>query len=72
MVSVAFFRLLLVVKPPTELHGDLAWILIMGAAEGQAVVEEESAVGNVQGIDGDGETLAEVLAQRHVERSVTR
>jgi hypothetical protein len=38
MVSVAFFPLGLVLKPPTELHGDFAWILIVGTTEGQAVV----------------------------------
>jgi len=45
-----------------EFGVELAGIVVVEAAEGEAVVEEDSGVAYVQGVEGDGEVFAEVLA----------
>ena len=49
---------------------DFAGVIPMETAEGLAVVEVHAAVGHVQGIQRCGDALAEILANRKVERGV--
>src|SRR5260370_27746849 len=42
----------------------------MSAAEGEAVVEQDAAVGDVDGLQVDGKFVAELFAERNVEGGV--
>src|SRR6266404_3585165 len=42
----------------------------MGAAEGKAVVEQDAAIGDIDALHVDGESLAELLPEREVEGGV--
>src|ERR1700674_408678 len=57
-------------KSVAQFDIDLARVVPMETAEGLAVVEVHAAVGHVQGIQRCGDALAEVLANRKVERGV--
>lgn len=57
-------------KAIVQLHKDFARIEEMRAAEGEAVVEQHPAIGDVEGLQIDGKALAELLAEREVKRSV--
>src|SRR5689334_7308795 len=65
-------RITSVMKLVAEFDVDLARIVVMKSAEGQAVVNQKMTVRNVQCIYGDREFLAEVLAQRKIDRGVSR
>jgi hypothetical protein len=53
-----------------QLGIDFAGIEIMGSAAGEAVVEQNAAVSDVQGIRPQGELFAEVFGQRKIESGV--
>ncbi len=53
-----------------QLGKEFARIEIMSAAEGETVVEEHPAVGDVDGFQVDREFLTETLAKRKVKRGV--
>lgn len=55
-----------------EFHVDLAGVVVMEAAEGDAVVYKQAAIGDVQRVRGDGEAFAETFAQREIERGMPR
>lgn len=48
-------------KAIAQLHKDFARIEEMRAAEGEAVVEQHPAIGDVEGLQIDGKALAELL-----------
>ena len=62
----------LVVKAVAEFDVDFAGIVPMESAEGDAVVEFDAAVGDVQRVQRRGEAFAEIFAQRQIKRSVPR
>ncbi len=51
---------------------DLAWIVVMKAANGKAVIQQHPPVGHVDRVHCDGHQFAEALAHRHIKRSVFR
>ena len=53
-----------------EFAVDLAGVVVVEAAEGEAVVEQDAAVGDVGGGDGGGEFFAEALAEGEIEGGV--
>src|SRR6059036_2203873 len=59
-----------VVKTIAQLDEKFARIEIVRSAEGEAVVEEHAAVGDVDGLEVDGEALSELLAERQIKRCV--
>src|SRR5260370_40061310 len=59
-----------IVETVAQLHKKFARIQVVGAAEGEAVVEEDAAVGDVDRLQVDGEFVAELLAERNVEGGV--
>ena len=62
----------LVVEAVAEFGGELAGVVEVEAAEGEAVVEQDAAVGEVGGGDGGGEVFAEGLAEERSKRGVLR
>jgi hypothetical protein len=56
----------------TDLDINLPWVVPVEATEGLAVIEVDSAVGHVQGIQRRGESLAEVLTDRKIKGGVLR
>ena len=60
-----------VVKAVANLGVDFAGIEEVGSAEGETVVEEDAAVGDVDGVDVDGEAFAKTFAEGQVEGGVT-
>src|SRR5260221_9859479 len=61
-----------IVESVPQLDVDFARVAPMKASEGLTVVEIHAAVRHIEGIQRCGETFAEVLAQREIERSVLR
>ena len=59
-------------KAVAEFDVDLSRIVPVEAAESQAIVELDAAVGHVKGIQRSGETLPEILSQREIEGGVLR
>ena len=59
-----------IMEAVAELEEDLARVEIVGAAEGEAVVEEHAAVGDVDGLEIDGEALTEVFSEREIKRGM--
>ena len=55
-----------------QLHKNFPRIQEVGAAEGEAIVQREAAVGHVDALHVDGESFTETLAERKVERGVRR
>ena len=55
-----------------EFGVDLAGVVVVEAAEGEAVVEQDAAVGDVGGGDGSGEVFGEGLAEGEIEGGVLR
>ena len=53
-----------------HLDKNFARIQVVGAAKGKAVVEQDAAVGGVDGLQVERELLAETLAQRKVKGGV--
>ncbi len=56
----------------SKLDIDFAWIVVMEAAEGDAVVDQEMAVGDVEGRNGYVVFFAERFAHGNIERGVLR
>lgn len=65
-------RNLLVVEAPADLGVNLARVVVVIAAEGERVVEQDAAIGYVEGRECSGEIVREFLSQREVEGSVLR
>ena len=61
-----------VVEAIAQLDGELAGEIPVEAAEGETVVVFEAVVGYVEGGEGGGDALAEVLAQGEIEGGVRR
>src|SRR5580700_5421915 len=59
-----------VMEAVANLRVDFARVQVMGSAEGEAVVEQDAAVGDVDALQVDGESFAETFAERKVESSV--
>ena len=59
-------------KTVANFNVDFAGIVPVEAAEGDAVVEFNAAVGDVDGIERSRKALAEILAQREIESCVLR
>jgi len=59
-----------VMEAVAELEKDLPRVEEVGAPEGEAVVEQHAAVGNVDGLQVGGESFAETFAERKIEGSV--
>ena len=57
-------------KAVTQLDKEFPRIEIVRAAEGEAVVEKHAAVGDVDGLEIDGEALAEFPAERQIKGCV--
>src|SRR2546427_5163693 len=55
-----------------ELDKDFARFEVVGAAEGEAVVEQHATVGNVEGLEIDGKALPKFLAKRKIKSGVRR
>jgi hypothetical protein len=53
-----------------QLDEDFPRVEEVRSAKGKAVVEQNAAVGDIDGTHGDGETLAEIFAQRQVKGCV--
>src|ERR1700738_4443998 len=56
-----------IVKAVAHLDKNFPWIQEMRAAKRVAVVEQNPPVGNVDALDGERESLAELLAERQVK-----
>ncbi len=59
-----------VVKVVANLHEDFSRIQKVRSAEGEAVVEQDAPIGDVDAVHADGELFTELLAQRQIERRV--
>src|ERR1035441_3209369 len=59
-------------EPVAEFGVDLAGVVDVEAAEGEGVVQQDAAVGDVGGGDGGGDVFAEGLAEGEVEGGVLR
>src|SRR2546429_5501493 len=59
-----------IVKAIAQLDEHFARLEKVRAAEGEAVVEQHAAIGDVDGLQIDGEALAELLAEREIKRGV--
>ena len=57
-------------KAIAQLDEHFARLEKVRAAEGEAVVEQHAAIGDVDGLQIDGEALAELLAEREIKRGV--
>lgn len=57
-------------KAIARLDEDFARFEKMRATEGEAIVEQHAAIGDVDGLQIDRQALAELLAEREVKRSV--
>jgi hypothetical protein len=55
-----------------DLDVNLPWVVPVEASERLAVVEVDSAVSHVQGVQRRGESLAEVLTDQEIKRGVLR
>ena len=53
-----------------HLDEEFAGIQVVGAAEGETVVEEDAAVGEVDGLNVQGEAFAETFSEREVDSGV--
>src|SRR5690242_10490326 len=53
-----------------ELQEDFAGLEEVRAAEGEAVVEQHAAIGDVSRLQVDGKSLAEIFTERKIEGSV--
>ena len=60
------------VKSITNLKVNLSGLGIVNSPEGGTVVEQESAVGEVEGDGSEIQVLSNLLAQGEIERRVTR
>jgi hypothetical protein len=60
----------LVFEAVAEFGVDFAWVVIVEAAEGEAVVEQDSAIGDVGCGDGCGEFVGEGLSDGEIEGGV--
>ena len=58
-------------KPVAQLQIDLPWIGIMRSAKGQAIVEQESAICDVQPGNGKRKAFTKRFADGKIESSVT-
>ena len=58
------------VKMVAQLHENFARVQVMGAPEGEAIVEEQAAIGDVEPGNRKGEVLAKVFAECQVKGSV--
>ena len=69
--SLALFSYLpSVVETIAQLDEYFARVEVVRAAEGEAVVEEDAAVGDVDNLEVCGEAFAEILAERKIKGSV--
>src|SRR5579883_344006 len=59
-----------IVKTIAQLRVNFARVVPVRAAEGEAIVEQHAAVGDVEPGDGEREAFTEVLAEREVERGM--
>src|SRR3974390_215709 len=59
-----------VVKTIAHLNEDFARIHVMRAAEGEAVVQQDAAIGDVQTGDAERKSLGEIFAERQVKGCV--
>src|SRR6266849_2143564 len=59
-----------IVETIAQLHEDFARIEEVGAAKGKTVVKQDAAVGDIDALHVDGESLAELFAEREVEGGV--
>ena len=57
-------------KAVAHLDEDFARVEVVSAAEGEAVVKKHAAIGDIDGLDVNGEALAEILAKREIECGV--
>ena len=62
----------LILESVTNLAVDLARVVVVEAAEGEAVVKQDSVIANVEGSDGQGYSFAEILCGGEVKRRVGR
>jgi len=54
------------VEAVANLSVDLSWIVVVKAAKGEAVVQQDASVRDIQGIHSDAELLADVSSQRQI------
>src|ERR1700722_6424171 len=57
-------------ESPAKLGIDLARVVEMESAEGKAIVDQQVAVVDIQCVDGNVESLAEILSSRQIELRV--
>ena len=50
-------------KPIAQLNENFARVKVVSAAEGEAIVEKDAAVGDVCGLQVEGEAFAEIFAK---------
>ncbi len=55
-----------------DFYVDFARVVPVEAAEGEAIVVLDAAIGNIQRGEGSGEALAEIFAERKIEGGVLR
>src|SRR5271166_4219526 len=60
-----------IMESPAKLHVEFAWVIVVEAAERQAIVEQHAAVRHVQCSERNRVTLAEALSKRDVESRVS-
>src|SRR5450631_2547207 len=70
--SVCESRAVSVVEMVAEFYIDFARIVPVESAKRHAIVQFDAAVRYVDGVHGGGESLAEIFAERHIERGVLR
>ena len=59
-----------VVKAVAQLDENFARVVPVETAEGLAVIKFHPAIGHIQGVQGCGESVAEILAERKIEGRV--
>src|SRR5215472_9118907 len=59
-----------IVEAIAQLHKNLARVHVMSAAEGEAVVEQNTQIHDIQAGHGERESFGEVFANGHVESGV--
>src|SRR3979490_2689512 len=59
-----------IVETIAQLDKDFSRIEKMRAPEGETVVEEDAAVGDIDGLQVSGESFAKTLAERKVKRGM--
>ncbi len=60
------------VKAVADLAVDLAWVVLVEASKGEAVIEQHAAVRYVAGVHGDGDVFSKGSGEPEIKGSVRR